>query len=713
MPDESSKMRKQIFSSRGVPFALLILCFLSFGLLISKLGFYQDDWVVIWFAKAFGPGVFIDFFANERPFYAGVYMLTTSLMGSSQLAWQIFGIMTRWLAVLAAWWTLRQLWPRHTIQATWVAFIFAIYPSFKQQSASVVHSQNFILLASAILSLGLMVLAVRKRRWSVHLTILAMLTGGFSMFSAEYFFGLELLRPLFLWLALEHETPSLGHRLRRTLARWMPYLVIMGLFLGWRLFIFRFPTYDPDLVQGLINDPRATLIVLGQTIIQDAFDVMVFAWVETLEFVRSVQEGITPVARRWGVILLGAMASGIYLYGFKEQAAASQTPDHDPDVSEQPSNQAFGPPPLDEDDLSPDIQHKWSLQAILVGGYSLVVMGWPYWFAGLPIELYISNDRFTVVFIFGASILLVGTLDLLVKTRLQKTILLSIMIGLAIGHHVEIERSFSQVSQAQEKMFRQMVWRAPGLKPDTLILTDNLPFPYSWASSLVAPFNWIYTNQYDYPHLQYQFMYVSEKLGNELPDIAPGLKVEKNLRTMNFVGSTTDTIVFYYEPPGCLQILDPDIHSSLPRIPEAIQNAAAISNLERIESDGEIPQQRINEIFGSQDETGWCYYFEKADLARQTGEWDQIVQLGDEAFERGLAPEFKFEREYLPFIQGYAYTRRWQQAYKLSHDALGPVPAMSASICTLWDRIRQETPPSHERSEVLQELSNDLDCLAP
>lgn len=68
------------FPSSTIPFALFIISILSFGLLIPWLGFYQDDWRLVWFSRSYGPSVFTDFFANERPLYSGIHMLTMPII---------------------------------------------------------------------------------------------------------------------------------------------------------------------------------------------------------------------------------------------------------------------------------------------------------------------------------------------------------------------------------------------------------------------------------------------------------------------------------------------------------------------------------------------------------------------------------------------------------------------------------------------------------
>jgi hypothetical protein len=57
-------------------------------------------------------------------------------------------------------------------------------------------------------------------------------------------------------------------------------------------------------------------------------------------------------------------------------------------------------------------------------------------------------------------------------------------------------------------------------------------------------------------------------------------------------------------------------------------------------------------VFGPEPEHGWCYYYQKADLARQRGDWAEVIRLGDQASAQGLAPGDRIE--WMPFLQAYA-----------------------------------------------------------
>jgi hypothetical protein len=66
------------------------------------------------------------------------------------------------------------------------------------------------------------------------------------------------------------------------------------------------------------------------------------------------------------------------------------------------------------------------------------------------------------------------------------------------------------------------------------------------------------------------------------------------------------------------------------------------------------------EIFGEEPAHTWCYYFQKADLARQQGDWQGVISLYQAAFEQG----YKIENgsESLPLVIAYLHTGQWSQA---------------------------------------------------
>ena len=706
-------MKKSIFRPRTVPLALLILCIAAFGLAIPWLGFYQDDWIVIWLSRTFGPRVLIESFAHERPFYAAIYLLTTTLVGDSALAWQIFGLLTRWLSAVSVWWFLSVLWPGKTRQAATAALLFVIYPSFKQQFVSVAFSQNFLLMAAQFFSFGAMLMAQRSPRRSLAWTVLALLSGAFSMFSAEYFFGVEILRPLVLWVSLRRTTPDLRTSLKRTAWLLLPYLGVVLLFLGWRLLIFKFPTYEPKLLTNFLEHPYMTMLELVQTIIQDALDVTLFTWTSTLNFTHRIQYNLGSWLFLWGSVAVSALAAWYYLVNLENSLPQAETASQArSDSGFVIASEAKQSPLAPGDCFSPrsDISDEvLGLQATLLGLASLLLAGWPYWFTGLQVEAEISNDRFTMAFMFGASLLIMGLLETLLKNKNQRAAIVGILVGLAVSMHLQLAGTFRQANEGQANFFRQLVWRVPGLRTDTLLLTDTLRFPYAGSNSLAAPLNWIYASDYNFPQMAYQLIFIPEELGKDLPALEPGLPVRHDQVPLRFTGSTSQAVVFYHEPPACLQILQPGVHDQLPRLPGEVLSALELSNLDQIQTTASGPSRRLEEIFGPQPAQDWCYFFEKADLARQVGDWAKIVKLGDQAFKLPR-PDYKYEIEFIPYIEGYANGGQWDKAINLTRRALNSLPTMRPALCQTWQRISIYAAPNSERQAAMQRMNQNLDC---
>jgi hypothetical protein len=116
----------------------------------------------------------------------------------------------------------------------------------------------------------------------------------------------------------------------------------------------------------------------------------------------------------------------------------------------------------------------------------------------------------------------------------------------------------------------------------------------------------------------------------------------------------------------------------------------------------------LPDFFNPEEEHGWCFYFEKAELARQQEDWDAVVALGDRAFALGDYPNDPAER--LPFIDGYARTGNWILAVQYTEESLQVSERMIPVLCLLWERIDQYTPRSPEKDDAIGHVSSLMDC---
>lgn len=675
---------KITFRAWTAPIALLLLCLVSFGLLIPRLGFYWDDWPTIWYLHMLGPDSFQESFAIDRPFLAWLFMITTRIFGESIAGWQLFGIFTRWMSCMVLWWTLRLLWPQNTTQATWITFLFAIYPGFSQQYISVTYSHGFLLLALFLFSLGSMILAYRQPGRFWLWISLSLVSAALSMFISEYFFGLELLRPLFLWMVTQDQPIALRQRLKQIALRWSPYVLLMGLFLVWRTLLSTTERGEIQIFDRLFASPLATLLEMGRTIIQDLFEVSALAWAQTLDLREALKLSPEQTLIYLVLVIFAAALISFYLLRLRITPASS--------------GQAAS-----------EKRSAWAKQAILLGLFALLVGGWPFWVTYLPIKLRFPWDRFTLAMMLGASILVVGLIDLLRAHRL-KVVILGVLVGLAVGLHYQTGLAYSQLWETQKSLFWQLTWRAPAIEPSTLLITPKLPFRHYSDNSLTAPLNWSYAPAFDSRQMPYLIFDIEARLDNALTSFEPGIPIQHPYRAMYFEGTTSQALVFYYEPPRCLVIVDPGKDQGLPEHPLFIPAALALSNLQTIEANPISPARPPAKFFGPEPEPTWCYYFEKADLARQTGDWGQAAEYGEQAapFLAQLAPQNAIEM--LVFIQSFAHTGQWEKAVEWTEITFELDPTIKDTLCKTWLDFYESAPHSPEKDAAIQRVAAGLSC---
>jgi hypothetical protein len=200
--------------------------------------------------------------------------------------------------------------------------------------------------------------------------------------------------------------------------------------------------------------------------------------------------------------------------------------------------------------------------------------------------------------------------------------------------------------------------------------------------------------------------FISIRINRGLPDLVPDLPIEQNYLAKTFHGNTSRLVVIDYSPPGCVRVLDPQIDFSNKLLVPLLREAANLSNTSLIHNENAV--RLPASLFHPEPAHGWCYFFEKAELARQFGEWENVAELGDAAFQLGEHPD-PIER--FVFVEGYAHVGDWDRALKLSRESykvsknyIGPM------LCWLWQRIEFETPNSPQKNEAVMEAKNMFAC---
>jgi len=664
------RIRSISLDDRHLPLALGVLAVLAYGLLLPGLGFFWDDWPNAWFRHAFGPGIFPRAFASDRPVLGYLYVLTTSVVGAEPLAWHVFALACRVLASLALASTIRLAWPSLRRAATYAALLFLVYPSFQQQYVSIIYSHFFLLFAAHFASLSLMLLALRQARRRPLLLAASFVMQAIALFSFEYSIGLEALRPILLWAAWRRMAPPTARR--RFLAVWSPYVVITAAYLFWRLGVLGFPTYQPRLLDVLAVDAGNAFPRLGTQVLEDLGEVLVLAWAKAADLPDPQSFGL-----RASVFVL-VVGSAVFLLSatfltLKEGAEK-------------------GPQP-----------HASATRGIIAAGLSLMLAGGVApWVTQLPIGLAYPWDRLTLPLAIGASMILAGLAGALTKPAWLGPLAVSALLGVAVFQQVEIGFTFRRDWEAQRDFFWQLAWRAPAIRPGTVVLTNDIPFTYESDNSLTAPLNWLYADDPSPATMPYLLYFVSVRQGRGLPALSPGLPIDQDYRPTSFHGNTSQSLALFSRPPGCVQVLDEVFHDSMPTLPRDLSRAVPLASLEWIATEAPMRLDRLAELFGEQPRRDWCYTFEKADAARQRGDWETVAALGEAGIRTGDEPNAA--SEWLPFIEASARLGDLDRALELSRGAFDQNEDVVRMLCRTWRRLLPAMPDS-ERQTVVSYLA--------
>lgn len=641
---------------------LLAAAILAYGLLIPQLGFYWDDLPMSWIRYQLGAEAMTRYFSTNRPVWALLYQVTTHILPHEPIYWQVFALFWRWLGAVTLWAIAKQLFPQRGKFAITLSLLFLLYPGFNQQWGSYLYSHFFIVLFFFLYSIYLM---LRGR------TIPALIFSALNLWMMEYFFVLELVRPFVIWVSLQADSsPRPSTALRTVLKRWAPYLAVFILAVLSRVFIFNNQIYQFSLKEELVKAPLDTLVLLAKNVLSSLWTVTGAAWAQAFQFPNPSLDGPRTVLI-YAIVVVAV--AGLILLGLRDQTEGSG---------------------------SSTSSARW---VILLGVVMLLLGGPPFWLVNVPVSLGFPANRATLSFLLGVSFVFAGLLDLLPsKVRVGLAIA---FIALAAGRQFLWANEFRRDWADHKNLFWQMTWRAPGMAKNTMVLM-NEELKYYADNSLSPVVNWIYSPENRSEVWDYVLFYPTNR---DALALTPDTPVDYDFLAGEFHGDTSQTVVFYYAPPRCLRLLDPEIDAQNRLIPDdsLLRDAARLSSTAPISSE---PTAQMPKIYGPEPAHGWCYYFQKADLARQLGDWETVTRLGDVAFSLDDYPNEPIER--FVFIEGYAHTANWEKAVELSQSSYRVSKNYVAPLlCKLWNRIERETENTPEQKAALDTAKSKFECL--
>jgi len=535
--EANQKLNQRI--ARIIPFSIFLgVSFAAYGNLLFNTGLYGDDIGLLLAYQRMGVVGIDQFLGWSRPFSPWLYQILIPIIRNTLWIYQFLLICLRAVCGWLVYRVIESVDKKAKILGFFSGLLCVVYPGFTQQAHALHYLLHFTVLALLLLSLLMMGKAsweIDNRKRFLFYAFSVFLTG--IHFWLEYFAGIEALRFLLLIMLLK-KSQSGDHLLRRFLRQWLPFGCVFAFYLIWRIWIFH-PTYPPitlfnrlhGMGTGEVSEFISRFMLYGYT-------GGVASWIHPF---RLLIENIPFV---WWICIFGAVLSSAVIYFL---------------VSQYP----YGKTRL-------AVWWKWvacGALTIFAGAIPLVV-------SDTPVSLDFPWDRTTLCFLVGSCLAVGGTVMMIPKKL--RAIVMVIFLGSAIAYQnlygLDYRRDWRRMCRIMAELKRE----APAITPGTLILYEALPIKYYSANSINGLVNWMYNPVGRGSEEQYKVFQISERLGNVLPALEPGIPIQHG----GFVGSTSQVILIVADEEGGVAIA-----VSADDIPENIWNnnilkAAQLSRME-------------------------------------------------------------------------------------------------------------------------------------
>lgn len=585
---------------------LTFYCLISYALLIPFLGFYSEDFFFAYIGHFYGSEGLIKSLSIDRPLNGYLLSFSYSLLKDNVFLWHTSTFLIRLLGGYVLFFTLLKLWPTKLGMVTTLVLLFLIYPGFLQQTLPLGYQVHIIGLTTWVISLLFTVLAVQaeKRVKVIAFTLIAVILQLFTFFNLEFFIGMEILRFLFIvYIRTGSQINLLKlNNILRYSKNLSPYISSLAIFILWRIFIFKSNRPETDInfvTQTYYSDP-VWILKIPIEIIQSFFQTLILAY-----FLPSIINLIRiPIHYFVIAIFIGILSTFLlYLY-FKH--------------------------------FNLDIDKRLGKNLILIGFISIIGALIPIIISGRFVRVFMVYDRYTITSILAVSLLLVGILTLKFLYPIRKWIILFLVFISIMSH---LLNGFYRVDywDKQKDLWWQLYWRAPKIESGAMLILDfpevseNTFFKsvinkmkfyqFYWVEEQIWTTGNLFFNYNIHPSQHFYGDFLDntdtiEKIKNGVAEEVEnrGLRYTRDFKNHFYITAPSDT--------SCLKTKDSDFFRKQPSKPPL-------------------------EIFGSEPPHTWCYFFQKASLARQFKDWESLARLRQEVKEKNLQP--KNPNEWLPF----------------------------------------------------------------
>jgi len=210
--------------------------------------------------------------------------------------------------------------------------------------------------------------------------------------------------------------------------------------------------------------------------------------------------------------------------------------------------------------------------------------------------------------------------------------------------------------------------------------------------------------------MAYFFIFLGSPQQDAVEELSPDRAIDYSFRTWRFIGNTNHILAISDNSKGCLRVLDAEltpVNSVVELYPKYMFDAVSLSNLDTIIGNGrqKIPPAHL---FGNEPAHTWCYYFEKADLARQLGDYAQSYDHIKEANSMYFYPLDL--TEWYPFIDSALHLGHFDEAAELSSRIILDGYLVHNGVCNTWQNYLETIRADEVLSEKTLDQLSKMKC---
>ena len=604
---------------------LVIVTTLTYLPALNQATIYRDDWYYTLDRLKGGPDTFPRMFEIDRPLRGYFFEAYYRLFGVNPKPYHLVGFALRLLVSLAAFWFFRLLWPEHIEAALVMSLLFVIYPGYSHWLEGFEDQPHIFSLCLLVFSIILSLKAVEAPQvlrkslfWAGSI-----LAGWGYILLVDYAIGMELFRLLCIFLIAnrgQQDLPLLKKG-KAAVRAWLPAVLIPGVFLVWRLLLFENQRTETDIglqfsviLQSPLRGAYAWLVNLFRSVLNQS----VLAW-----WAPDFQDFFTQSTRSLFFSLLAAGFSALLIASlmlWKIKRAERK----------EPLKSAF-----------------WiGLFGVVAGvlpvisANRLVSFG-PYSHYALPASL--------------AAAVLVGGVIYSVDSGYFRAGMTAVLVLLAVMNQAVISAKVLNEERVIANFWHQVAWRVPGIQAGTALVVYYPTVSYGEDVDAVnGPANYIYYPGPDESLPVIYPLYGAKQYPWTAKEIMSEVEQEVGYRTHKGIFDPMNSLVLSQPfKSACVHIINGKYPWFSYSDPDYILAAGSYSKIENILLD--VPSPKLDSaIFGPEPAHGWCYYYQKAELAAQNQDWKTVLDLAQEI--EGQKFTINERLEWMPFLQAYAAT---------------------------------------------------------